>query len=500
MLHLAPFKQGPLWRKSLVRFVSNGKLKPTAENVPFHDDLSSNQSDLLEYFPNLEGFMNIDPPKRGNTVSETADLFDFSDIPMLNNDIGSFNGEIDFDRAYTLQEVKQLDIGGFDQVRGFQLHSFNRFKEILNKNDTNPIYKTFDIGSIVAQNGPLAFISKFNNPYLNLLFEYYIYDNMPASSGSSRLVLYKNKPCIVIGKNQNPFKEINLHYANITNTPILRRLSGGGTVVHDLGNWNFSFMAKKSHFDRTSFTNRFIQDLNSLIDQDLGVAIRKPAFPLGTIDKGDIINTVNNKKISGSAYRLSKGKFIHHGTMLIESQLSNLSKLLKLTQHRADSIVTNGTDSIPSPVQNYDVDEDLFLHQVVESYKTENECTSDNVFILNNYDDIPQEVFERAEKLKHWSWVFGKTPNFQQTLQHPNFNLVLKVEKFLLKSITLETEDTNISENFAKLQDALDQGEKIKYIGTEIGSHLEDLELSQWVSWEIDFNSNYANFGVDMNE
>ena len=153
------------------------------------------------------------------------------------------------------------------------------------------------------------------DPYLNLAIEEYLYKK----SYEEVFILWQNDPCVVIGKNQNPYAEINLNIANDNNIKIVRRITGGGAVYHDLGNLNYTFISPshKQGIDFKYFTLPILSALNSL-----GVKAELSG-------RNDLILS-NGKKISGNAQHSDGERVLHHGTLLFNSDLDFLDLILNV--------------------------------------------------------------------------------------------------------------------------------------------------------------------------
>ncbi|CAK9437879.1 uncharacterized protein LODBEIA_P22570 [Lodderomyces beijingensis] len=366
---------------------------------------------------------------------------------------------------------------------------------------------------------PAIFVSKFTDPYLNLAIEDYIYNHMP-SNHPQRLLFYTNRPCVVIGKNQNPWKEVNLPLLNKLNLPLIRRRSGGGTVAHDLGNVNYSFMTSKNEFDRFTFANLITECLD-----DARVKVNK---------RGDIV-TVNQGqeyKISGSAYKISRGKSYHHGTMLLDSDLARLKSLL----HRDEGVLgvvdaQNSVDSVKSKVTNLGISSEEFVNRVGEGFERrygmsgepmgegervggekEDEYEDDFHAMMGLTDfaespvarrkmyeiskeqtHLPETVFSTAEELKAWSWKFGHTPSFTHTLTNGELDLVVKfsVNKGKITNVEATTASSTTAQALEHILDAaraeLESKEytsktaKRAFAGTELGDC-----IGAWLEKTID--------------
>lgn len=143
-------------------------------------------------------------------------------------------------------------------------------------------------------------------PYFNLALEEYILKQFQEEC----FMLWQNSPCIVAGKNQNTLSEINLDFIKEHNLPVVRRLSGGGTVFHDLGNLNFTFIVNdqgNSFINFKKFTLPIVEVLQKL--------------SVNAVLSGRNDLTIEGKKFSGNAQYKSKHRLLHHGTLLFSSNI-----------------------------------------------------------------------------------------------------------------------------------------------------------------------------------
>ena len=157
-------------------------------------------------------------------------------------------------------------------------------------------------------------ISSSSDPYYNLAAEEYLLKFCKEDF----LFLYINQPCVVVGKHQIALKEINSQFILENKILIARRLSGGGSVYHDEGNLNFSFISSIPQGENISFQTISKPIIRFLVNSGLDVEIS---------DRNDIIS--NGKKVSGSAMHIYKNRVLAHATLLIDSNLTNLSGALK---------------------------------------------------------------------------------------------------------------------------------------------------------------------------
>lgn len=237
------------------------------------------------------------------------------------------------------------------------------------------------------------------DPRINLALEEYCIRNLP--NGRDYLLFYINAPSIIIGRNQNTLEEIDQDYVEKKGIIVVRRISGGGAVYHDLGNLNFSFMtdfarSKLNNFKQ--FTAPIVKVLN-----DMGV----PAELKG---RNDIV--VNDKKISGNAQFSSVKRMFNHGTLLLDSDLSEVSKALTV---RMTKIKSKGHKSARARVANIaefltqPLSTEEFKQKILESIYADSPK-------IESYE-LSEEEWEgvyklRDEKYASWDWNYGKSPKF----------------------------------------------------------------------------------------
>ncbi|GAB4377306.1 MAG: lipoate--protein ligase [Salibacteraceae bacterium] len=178
------------------------------------------------------------------------------------------------------------------------------------------------------------FRQEFDTPQENLAFEEWYFNNFEEPS----LRLWINPPSVVVGKHQCAFGEVNLNYCRQLGLPVIRRISGGGTVVHDYGNVNFSFFGFTDPENVVDYHNNLTRMANAL--KSLG-------YPVEISPRNDLF--IAGAKISGNAQHISKGKFIHHGTLLYNSNLERLSACIRPSN---EVITHKGVKSVRSKVTN----------------------------------------------------------------------------------------------------------------------------------------------------
>jgi len=169
-----------------------------------------------------------------------------------------------------------------------------------------------------------------NDPFFNLSAEEYFL----CEKSKDFFLLWQNKPCIVIGRNQNAADEINGDYVSTRSLPVVRRITGGGAVYHDRGNLNFSFIIN-GEADRVELCRPVIDVLRSI-----GVVAEISG-------RNDIL--VGGRKISGTAMCSRGGRSLFHGTLLINADLEAMSEVLKPDENK---LIGHGVKSVRSRVAN----------------------------------------------------------------------------------------------------------------------------------------------------
>lgn len=241
------------------------------------------------------------------------------------------------------------------------------------------------------------------DPQINLAIEEYALKNLDINE--TYLLFYINAPSIIIGKNQNTIEEISTEYVEKNGITVVRRLSGGGAVYHDLGNLNFSFITKD---DGESFHNfrKFTEPVVHAL-QKLGVNAELSG-------RNDL--TVEGRKISGNAQFSTRGRMFSHGTLMFDSEIDHVVSSLKV---KKDKIESKGIKSIRSRVAN--ISEFLNEKISIEEFRT---ILLKNIF--SDIEEIPEYVLTEEdwdkihqlskERYQNWDWNYGKSPKFD--LQH----------------------------------------------------------------------------------
>ncbi|MGD6957770.1 lipoate--protein ligase [Rossellomorea aquimaris] len=240
------------------------------------------------------------------------------------------------------------------------------------------------------------------DPRINLAIEEYALKNLDINE--SYLLFYINEPSIIIGKNQNTIEEINTDYVEKQGLHVVRRLSGGGAVYHDLGNLNFSFITKD---DGESFHNF------KKFTEPVVTALHKLGVKAELSGRNDII--AEGRKISGNAQFSTKGRMFSHGTLLFDSEMENVVSALRV---KKDKIESKGIKSIRSRVAN--ISEFLSEKMNIEQFRS---TLLDYIFDGSDVEEyvLTEEDWKNIhelskERYQNWDWNYGKSPKFN--LQH----------------------------------------------------------------------------------
>ena len=320
---------------------------------------------------------------------------------------------------------------------------------------------------------------KINDPSINLAIEEYLLRNVELDEDI--LLFYINEHAIIIGRHQNTIEEINQPYVEAHGIHVVRRLSGGGAVYHDLGNLNFSFITQNARENVHNF-RKFTEPVIKVL-RGMGV-------PAESSGRNDIV--VDGRKISGNAQYITPRRMFNHGTLLFNSDLSHVQEALNVKQSK---IVSKGIKSVRSRVAN--ISEFLSAPMTVEEFK-ERLLTG----IFNEAAEIPQyhltaEDWQGINKLteeryRSWDWNYGESPafNVQKVNRFPFGEIDARIDvqrgvirsikffgDFFSKSEPAELEQRLVGARYAQagLQGALE--------GVNLTDYFQDLSQEEFVGF-----------------
>ncbi|MFY3790149.1 lipoate--protein ligase [Ureibacillus sp. MALMAid1270] len=306
------------------------------------------------------------------------------------------------------------------------------------------------------------------DPRVNLAIEEYILRNLDVEK-DSYLLFYINQPSIIIGKNQNTIEEINTDYVEENGIIVVRRLSGGGAVYHDLGNLNFSFITKD---DGDSFNNykKFTQPVVDAL-ANLGVQAELSG-------RNDIL--AEGRKVSGNAQYSTKGRMFSHGTLMFDLNIDDVVNALKVKQ---DKIESKGIKSVRSRVTNIKpfLKEDITIEQFKLEILKSIFGGEDQI----QYYELTDEDWEKIHEISRtryqtWEWNYGKSPRFniQKTERFPSggIDLRLEVSKGIIEEIKIYGDFFGVGE-VAEIEELLTG---VQYSREAISEKLEDIDIDHY--------------------
>ncbi len=271
-------------------------------------------------------------------------------------------------------------------------------------------------------------VNKSHNPFYNIALEAYAFREL--RDEDELFILWINEPTIVIGKHQNAIEEINKAYTDEHGIHVVRRLSGGGAVYHDLNNLNYTIISNKTQegaFDFKTFSQPVIETL-----ADLGVTVTFTG-------RNDL--EIDGKKFCGNAQAYYKGRMMHHGCLLFDVDMTVLGNALQVSKDKIESKgvksvrarVTNILDELPEKITVQEFSERL-LDKMKASYPDMTE------YVLS--DEELTEIKKLAdEQFGTWDWTYGKSPDYtiKRSVRYPAGKLTsyVKVEKSMITGLKI---------------------------------------------------------------
>jgi lipoate---protein ligase len=290
----------------------------------------------------------------------------------------------------------------------------------------------------------------------NLAFEEWYFKNFEEET----IRIWRNPSSVIIGKHQNAYAESDLLYCNESAIPIIRRISGGGTVFHDSGNLNFSFF-------------RFV-DIENPISYKRNLEIIKAClnalgYTVNISPRNDLF--YENYKISGNAQHLSKGRVLHHGTILYDSDKEKLNKAIKRSSGRyEDKSVKSVRSQVCNLRDKLDIgNTDVFLFELL------NWLNSRFSFLEVGTIDLSREIDEKYNK-ESWNYHYGPAYTFYS--EDAEWPIELSVERGG-KILNASSENTRLNQIITPLIDQTHSPKVIRKLLNE--SSLVSPELDEMV-------------------
>lgn len=214
-------------------------------------------------------------------------------------------------------------------------------------------------------------------------------------------MLWRNSPAVIVGRNQNTAAEINSEFVEKQGVSVVRRLTGGGAVFHDLGNVNFTFLSlgeKGKTIDFHRFTEPVIE------------ALRNMGVPADFEGRNDLV--IAGRKFSGNAQLIEKDRILHHGTLLFSAQMSDLSDALKVNpeKYRDKAVksiakrVTNISEHLPAPLSVTEFIDRVMAHITATVPHAE----------LRSLSAVETAAIQQLadSKYRSWDWNYGESPKY----------------------------------------------------------------------------------------
>lgn len=241
--------------------------------------------------------------------------------------------------------------------------------------------------------------SPWQDPYYNLALEEYVFEKLDRTC--DWLILWQNDSTIVIGKYQNTIEEINADYVREHGISVARRLSGGGAVYHDRGNLNYTIIVDKD--DNFDFNFRYFA---------LPVTETLKSFGLRAEFSGRNDVTIGGKKFSGNSQYVKQNRIMHHGCIMLDSNLSSVADALRVKSAKLES---KSTKSVRSRVTS--INANLEKPVSMEAFKAELKNQVAAGTSLVTYELTGHDIAEiqklRDEKYATWEWNYGFSPEYK---------------------------------------------------------------------------------------
>ncbi len=260
---------------------------------------------------------------------------------------------------------------------------------------------------------------KETNPFFNLAAEEYLVKHYHESC----LMIWQNIPTVVVGKHQNTLREIDTNFVKTYGIEVVRRISGGGTVYHDLGNLNFTFLnvyPGRAKIDFSTYLQPFVNFLRNL--------------GLNAQQTGVSNISIEGYKCSGNACHLHQHKALYHGTLLFDSYLPHL--LGAISPQGTDQIKDKAIDSVRVKVRNIreqlrkPISLAVFIQNFIDYMDSYFKGLKSTSFIEDNKAAIQQLA---DEKYKSWEWNFGYSPKYHVRKQVEIEGQTRQLEYFISK-------------------------------------------------------------------
>lgn len=312
-------------------------------------------------------------------------------------------------------------------------------------------------------------VNTSNDPAYNVALEAYAFQKL--TDIDEIFILWINEPAIIIGRHQNTIQEINKEFIDKNGIHVVRRLSGGGAVYHDLNNLNYTIISNNTQegaFDFQTFSKPVIDTLAKL-----GV---KAEFT----GRNDL--EINGQKFAGNAQAYYKGRMMHHGCLLFDVDMSVLGQALKVSKDKIESKgiksvrarVTNIVDHLSDKITVQEFS-DAILAQMKEEYPEMDE------YVLSD-SELSEIQAMRDNQFATWDWTYGKAPEYtiERGVRYPagKITTYANVENSTIKSVKIFGDFFGVK----PVDDIEKMLEGVRYDYKDVLAALKTVDTSQYFS------------------
>lgn len=312
-------------------------------------------------------------------------------------------------------------------------------------------------------------VNTSNDPAYNVALEAYAFQKL--TDIDEIFILWINEPAIIIGRHQNTIQEINKEFIDKNGIHVVRRLSGGGAVYHDLNNLNYTIISNNTQegaFDFQTFSKPVIDTLAKL-----GV---KAEFT----GRNDL--EINGQKFAGNAQAYYKGRMMHHGCLLFDVDMSVLGQALKVSKDKIESKgiksvrarVTNIVDHLSDKITVQEFS-DAILAQMKEEYPEMDE------YVLSDAE-LSEIQAMRDNQFTTWDWTYGKAPEYtiERGVRYPagKITTYANVENSTIKSVKIFGDFFGVK----PVDDIEKMLEGVRYDYKDVLAALKTVDTSQYFS------------------
>ena len=233
------------------------------------------------------------------------------------------------------------------------------------------------------------------DPWYNLALEEHLLKNV-VEEDQVILYLWQNQHTVVIGRNQNAWKQCRCKELEDSGGKLARRLSGGGAVYHDLGNMNFTFLMHRRHYNLERQLEVLLQ------------AVKKEGIDARFSGRNDLV--ADGRKFSGNAFYFEENRCYHHGTLLVDVNFDDMTKYLQVSSAKMRS---KAVESVKARVVNLrELSPALTIESMADSVASAFIAVYGGEKEVNNVDPSSMDLEDGYNHYASWDWRYGKTPNF----------------------------------------------------------------------------------------